>query len=100
MLVVFAYLASMSFLPCHKHANSYTPTLEVNQQNWWWSAARGCHQWWYFIVAKENDRHQFDRMAVVQTMGKPLWIKTCAQRTDHSTAILDNKCSDYDETHL
>jgi len=41
-----------------------------------------------------------DGMAVVQTMGKPSWIKTCAQWADHFTAILDSKCSDYDEVHL
>jgi len=41
-----------------------------------------------------------DRMAVVQIMGKPPWIKTCAQWADHFTAILDSKCSDYDKTHL
>jgi len=29
-----------------------------------------------------------DRMAVVQAMSKPSWIKTCAQRADHFTAIL------------
>jgi len=41
-----------------------------------------------------------DEMLVVRTLGKQLWIKTCAQWTDHFTAILDNKCSDYDATHL
>jgi len=41
-----------------------------------------------------------DGMAVVQAMGKPSWIKTCAQWADHFTAILDSKCSDYDEVHL
>ena len=41
-----------------------------------------------------------DGMAVVQGMGKPSWIKTCAQWADHFTAILDSKCSDYDEVHL
>jgi len=40
-----------------------------------------------------------DEMAVVQAMGKPSWIKTCAQWADHFTAIL-GKCSDYDKFHL
>jgi len=31
-----------------------------------------------------------DGMAVVQGMGKPSWIKTCAQWADHFTAILDS----------
>ena len=33
-----------------------------------------------------------DGMAVVQAMGKPSWIKTCAQWAVHFTAILDSKC--------
>jgi len=39
-------------------------------------------------------------MAVVQAMGKPPWVKTCAQWADYLTATLDSKCSDYDEVHL
>jgi len=41
-----------------------------------------------------------DGMAVVQAMGKPPWVKTCAQWADHFIAMLDSKCSDYDEVHL
>lgn len=41
-----------------------------------------------------------DGMAVVQAMGKPPWVKACAQWADHFTATLDSKCSDYDEVHL
>ncbi len=41
-----------------------------------------------------------DGMAVVQAMGKPTWVKTCAQWAEHFTTTLDRKCSDYDEVHL
>ena len=41
-----------------------------------------------------------DGMAVVQAMGKPPWVKTCAQWADHFIVMLDSKCSDYDEVHL
>ena len=41
-----------------------------------------------------------DGMAVVQAMGKPPWVKTCAQWADHFIAMLDSNCSDYDEVHL
>jgi hypothetical protein len=41
-----------------------------------------------------------DGMAVVQAMGKPPWVKTCAQWADHFTGILDSKAKDYDEVHL
>jgi len=41
-----------------------------------------------------------DGMAVVQAMAKPPWVKTCAQWADHFIAMLDWKCSDYDEVHL
>jgi len=50
-----------------------------------------CHQKMITVI---------DGMAVVQAMGKPSWIKACAQWADHFTAILDSKCSDYDEVHL
>jgi len=33
-------------------------------------------------------------------MGKPPWVKTCAQWADHFTATLDSKSSDFDEVHL
>ena len=39
-------------------------------------------------------------MALVQAMGKPCWIKTCAQWANHFTTVLDSKCGDYDEVHL
>ena len=41
-----------------------------------------------------------DGMAVVLAMGKPPWIKTCAQWAGYFIATLDSKCSDYDEVHL
>jgi len=41
-----------------------------------------------------------DGMAVVQAMGKPHWVKTCAQWAGYFTATLDSKCIDYDEVHL
>ncbi len=41
-----------------------------------------------------------DGMAVVQSMGKPTWVKTCAQWADHFLATLDSKANDYDEVHL
>ena len=41
-----------------------------------------------------------DGMAIVQAMGKPPWVKTCAQLADHFIATLDSKCREYDETHL
>ena len=41
-----------------------------------------------------------DGMAVVQAMGKPPSIKTCAQWADHFTAVLESKAKDYDEIHL
>jgi len=33
-------------------------------------------------------------------MGKPCWIKTCAQWANHFTTVLDSKCGNYDEVHL
>ncbi|KAK7068630.1 hypothetical protein SK128_011191 [Halocaridina rubra] len=33
-------------------------------------------------------------------MGKPYWVKICAQWVDHFRATLNSKCSDYDEIHL
>ena len=33
-----------------------------------------------------------DGMAIVQAMGKPPWVKTCAQLADHFIATLDSKC--------
>jgi len=33
-------------------------------------------------------------------MGKPPWVKTCAQLADHFIATLDSKCREYDEIHL
>ena len=33
-------------------------------------------------------------------MGKPPWVKTCAQLADHFTATLDSKCREYDKIHL
>ena len=33
-------------------------------------------------------------------MGKPPWIKTCAQWADHFTAILDSKTKEYSEIHV
>jgi len=39
-------------------------------------------------------------MAVVQAMGKPPWVKTCAQWAGYFTATLDSKCSDSDEVRL
>ena len=50
-----------------------------------------CHQKMITVI---------DGMAVVQAMGKPSWIKACAQWADHFTAILDSKCSDCDKVHL
>ena len=41
-----------------------------------------------------------DGMAIVQAMGKPPWVKTCAQLADHFTATLDSKCREYDKIHL
>lgn len=41
-----------------------------------------------------------DGMAVVQAMGKPQWMKTCAQWADHFNATLDCKANGYDEVHL
>ena len=41
-----------------------------------------------------------DGMAIVQAMGKPPWVKTCAQWADHFIATLDSKCREYDEIHL
>ena len=40
-----------------------------------------------------------DGMAIVQAMGKPLWVKTCARWADHFIArpTLDSKCRGYDE---
>ena len=40
-----------------------------------------------------------DGMAIVQAMGKPPWVKTCAQLADHFIATLDSKCREYDEIH-
>ena len=36
-----------------------------------------------------------DGMAIVQAMGKPPWIKTCAQWADHFIATLDSKSSSF-----
>ena len=33
-------------------------------------------------------------------MGKPPWVKTCAQWADYFTASLDSKCSYSDDVHL
>lgn len=41
-----------------------------------------------------------DGMAIVQAMGKPPWIKTCAQWAAHFISILDSKGKQYDEIHL
>lgn len=41
-----------------------------------------------------------DGMAVVQEMGKPPWIKTCAQWADHFTAALDSKTKEYSKIHV
>lgn len=41
-----------------------------------------------------------DGMAVVQAMGKPQWVKTCAQWADHFNATLDCKTNVYNEVHL
>jgi len=38
-----------------------------------------------------------DGMVVVQAMVKAPWVKTCAQWADHFIAMLDSKCSVYDE---
>ena len=41
-----------------------------------------------------------DGMAVVQGMGKPVWVQTCAEWADHFIATLENKVKDYNEVHL
>jgi hypothetical protein len=41
-----------------------------------------------------------DGMEVAQAIGKPAWIKTCAEWADHLTTTLDSKAKDYDEVHL
>src|SRR6476469_9587304 len=41
-----------------------------------------------------------DGMAIVQAMGKPPWIKTCAHSATHFISILDSKGKEYDEIHL
>ncbi len=41
-----------------------------------------------------------DGMGVVQSMGNPTWVTTCADWADHFNAILDNKSKDYNEVHL
>ncbi len=41
-----------------------------------------------------------DGMAVVQAMGKPPWVKTCAQWAEHFTTTLDRKYKHYDGAHL
>ena len=47
-----------------------------------------------------HPRTVIDGMALVQAMGKPCWIKTCAQWANHFTTVFDSKCGDYDEVHL
>ena len=39
-------------------------------------------------------------MAVVHAMGKPTWIKTCANWADHFIATLESKVKEYEEIHL
>ena len=39
-------------------------------------------------------------MAIAQAVGKPPWVRTCAQLADHFIATLDSKCRKYDEMHL
>ena len=41
-----------------------------------------------------------DDMAVVQAMGKPAWIGTCAEWADHFNTTLESKTKGYDEVHL
>ena len=41
-----------------------------------------------------------DSMALVQAMGKPQWVKTCAQWVNYFNANLDCKTNGYDEVHL
>ena len=41
-----------------------------------------------------------DGMALVQAMGKPQWIKTCAKWANHFNANLDCKTNGYDEDYL
>ena len=41
-----------------------------------------------------------DGMAVVHAMGKPTWIKTCANWADHFIATLESKVEEYEEIHL
>ena len=41
-----------------------------------------------------------DGMAVVHAMGKPTWIKTCANWADHFIATLESKVKEYEEIHL
>ena len=41
-----------------------------------------------------------DGMAVVQAMGKPAWITTCAKWADHFNTALDLKTKDCHEIHL
>ena len=41
-----------------------------------------------------------DGMAVVQAMGKPAWITTCAKWADHFNTTLDLKTKDCHEIHL
>ena len=58
--------------------------------------------------AETSDDHQnsekkviiVDGMAVVQAMGKPAWVKTCADFAKHFIAVLSSKVQGYDEVHL
>jgi len=43
------------------------------------------------ISLKPRNTTVIDGMAIVQAMGKPPWVKTCAQLADHFTATLDSK---------
>jgi len=52
------------------------------------------------VPLKPRKATVIDGMAIVQAMGKPPWVKTCAQWADHFIVTLDSKCIEYDELHL
>lgn len=41
-----------------------------------------------------------DGMALVQALGKPAWIKTCAQWAEYFNTALDKMSGQFDEVHL
>ena len=51
-------------------------------------------------ATKHQLSHYHLWMAVVQSMGKPTWVRTGLDLTKHFMTIVENKSSDFDEFHI